>query len=124
MIDLNKIWNLRKPFLRNGICLDDFLCFLGVGKNELINLSAEEFKALSPLDRHKLVYDGFNFNMDYGTYVCRWKFSNNGSSNTFSGRGNSFEEAALYGLLNYFEFMLNYKEDNDDCIGQMKLFEC
>lgn len=115
-MDLEKIWEEKQKysnlFKRNT--LDDFLNFIGpVGKEEVENMNFREIENLGKI-YGKLRIEEIKYLQAFEQYKVTWNLENRegkySQGDRFWGRGNTYEEAALKGLMVYWEIK-NLREE-------------
>lgn len=105
MLNIEKRWALRKPFL-NGASLEDFFVFVGVkNPKELEEIELVQITGLEIFKRISIKSHGYNPKIESGFFSVELTYENNGNSRFFRARGNNIRETVISALLNAYEYL-------------------
>ena len=116
MVSLKEIWKKRKRNYPLPGSIDDFVDFLGAQNQE--QLETMDFTKMEQLPgvKDNVRSCGGNYLPAFDKYSWRWTASRDGryqkAEENFLGRGGTYNEAALRGLLVYWELITFRKKQS------------
>lgn len=100
-MNILELWEKRRGFIRDRT-LDDFLLFLGIDKIAA-DPKLDDISNFPGVLKAGLLGRSENSYPELNQYIYSWNGCN-GRHTHVRGRGSTYEEAAISGLLTYFEF--------------------